>query len=132
AAEAGVRADTLDKLLTEHTGPRPPGPGYRLPAGTTVIVDEAAMVSTPNLARLVELADRHRWRLVLVGDPLQFSPVGRGGIFPLLVDTQGAIELDQVHRFTHPWERDASLRLRRGDTTVLDVYDTHGRLHGGS
>ena len=31
--------------------------------------------------------------------------------------------------FEHAWERDASLRLRRGDVDVLDVYDTHHRIH---
>ena len=69
--------------------------------------------------------------MVLVGDPMQFSAVGRGGMYSMLVDTNpGAlIELDTVHRFEHAWERDASLRLRRGDVDVLDVYDTHGRIH---
>ncbi|MCP4084975.1 MAG: AAA family ATPase [Actinomycetia bacterium] len=44
---------------------------------------------------------------------MEFSAVGRGGVFSYSVDTHGAIELDRVHRFTQPWERDTSLRLRR-------------------
>ena len=76
------------------------------------------MVPTAELAELADLADVRGWRVVLVGDPLQFSAVGRGGMFGLLVDTYGAIELDRVHRFAHDWERDASLRLRRGDLDV--------------
>ena len=132
ATEAGIDADTIDKLLIEHTLNRPPQPRYDLPAGATVIVDEAAMVSTPKLAQLLHLADRHQWRLALVGDPLQFSAVGRGGLFAHLVDTLGAVELGRVHRFRQPWEGDASLRLRRGDLTVVDLYDQHGRLHHGT
>ena len=89
-------------------------------------------MSTPRLAELVDLADRHRWRLALVGDPLQFSAVGRSGMFGHLVDTFGAIELGRVHRFHNEWEREASLRLRRGDTSVIDLYEQHGRLHGGT
>ena len=75
--------------------------------------------------KLAELAcpRQQRWRVVLVGDPRQFSAVGRGGMFGHLVDTYGAVELDQVHRFTHHWEREASLRLRQGDPTVLTEYD---------
>jgi ATP-dependent exoDNAse (exonuclease V) alpha subunit len=69
---------------------------------------------------------------VLVGDPQQFSAVGRGGMFGLLVDTHDAIELDRVHRFTQPWERDATLRLRAGDPDVTETYELHGRLHGGT
>ena len=127
--ETDVDADTLDKLLIEHSLQRPPQPRYRLPVGTTIIVDEAAMVATSKLAQLAELADTNQWRVVLVGDPLQFSAVGRSGMFELIVDTYPAIELDTVHRFTNTWERDASLRLRRGDVAVLDTYEAHSRIH---
>jgi conjugative relaxase-like TrwC/TraI family protein len=132
AVETGIDADTLDKLLIEHRLDRPPQHRYDLPAGSTVVVDEAAMVPTPRLAELVDLADRRGWRLALVGDPMQFAAVGRSGMFGHLVDTLGAVELDRVHRFAASWERDASLRLRRGDTDVVDLYDQHGRLHGGT
>jgi conjugative relaxase-like TrwC/TraI family protein len=132
AVDAGLAADTLDKLLIEHRLDRPPDHRYDLPPGSTVVVDEAAMVSTPKLAELAELADDRGWRLALVGDPLQFSAVGRSGMFGHLIDCYGTIELDRVHRFAEDWERDASLRLRRGDTEVLDLYDDHGRLHGGT
>jgi hypothetical protein len=131
-AEAGLAADTLDKLLVEHRLERPPDHRYDLPAGATVVVDEAAMVSTPKLAQLATLADDRGWRLALMGDPLQFSAVGRSGMFGHLIDCYGAIELDRVHRFANDWERDASLRLRRGDAEVLDLYDDHGRIHGGT
>lgn len=133
AIETGMAADTLDKLLVEHRDPtRPPGTAYDLPAGTTVIVDEAGTAPTPKLAELARLADRHGWRIALVGDPRQFSAVGRGGMFAHLVDSHGGVELDRVHRFRHHWERQASLRLRAGDPGVLAEYETRGRLHGGT
>ncbi|MCU1392579.1 MAG: conjugal transfer protein [Ilumatobacteraceae bacterium] len=132
ADETGIAADTLDKLLIEHRLNRPPDPKYDLPAGSTVIVDEAGMTPTGKLAELVDLAVNKGWRVALVGDPMQFSAVGRGGMFGMLVDTFGGIELEKVHRFTNDWERDASLRLRRGDVTAADDYDQHRRLHGGT
>jgi conjugative relaxase-like TrwC/TraI family protein len=67
----------------------------------------------------------------LVGDPLQFSAIGRGGMFAHLIDTFGSIDLDQVHRFRNEWERDASLELRRGNIDVIDLYEDRGRVHGG-
>ena len=131
ASETGLAADTLDKLLVEHQRVRGPRPPYVLPPGATVIVDEAGMISTPKLAQLATLADARQWRVVLVGDPLQFSAVGRGGMFAHLVDEHGAIELGRVHRFTNEWERDASLRLRRGDLDVIDLYADHRRILEG-
>jgi conjugative relaxase-like TrwC/TraI family protein len=132
ATDTGVDAETIDKLLVEYRLTRPPEHRYNLPPGATVIVDEAAMVSTPNLVELFALAEQRQWRLALVGDPLQFAAVGRAGMFGYLVDQFGATQLDQVHRFAEPWERDASLRLRRSDPAVVEDYDTHGRLHGGT
>ena len=128
----GIDADTLDKLLLEYRKPQGPATQYTLGAGATIVVDEAGMVSTPNLAELFDLAENQQWRLVLIGDPLQFSAVGRGGMFGHLIDQCGAIELGRVQRFTNAWERAASLELRRGNTDVLDTYHAHGRLHGGT
>ena len=132
STETGVAADTIDKLLYEHNGDRPPDHRYNLPTGTTIIVDEAAMAPTDKLDQLAALADNQGWRMAMVGDPMQFSAVGRGGMFEHLIDTHGAIELDQVHRFTNDWERQASLQLRRGDATIAEIYDLQGRLHGGT
>jgi len=127
ATETAMGADTLDKLLHEQTRPdRPPGPVFDLPGGATVIVDEAGTVSTPKLAALARLAEQRAWRVVLVGDPRQFSAVGRGDMFAHLIDTYSGIELDQVHRFANQWEREASLRLRNGDPSVLVEYDRQG------
>lgn len=132
AKETGADADTVDKLLVEHRLARPPEPRYDLPWGATVIVDESGMLPTANFAELAELADAHGWRLAFVGDPMQFSAVGRGGMFGHLVDIFGGVELDRVHRFENEWERAASLHLRHGDTDVAALYDAHGRLHGGA
>ncbi|MFN3217907.1 MAG: MobF family relaxase [Acidimicrobiales bacterium] len=131
-AETGIGADTVDKLLFEHSRKRPPDHRYNLPSGSTVIVDEAGMVGTDRLDQLAALSDAKGWRVALVGDPMQFSAVGRGGMFNHLIDTHGAIELDQVHRFSHRWEAEASLRLRAGDVSVAEEYERHGRLHGGT
>jgi ATP-dependent exoDNAse (exonuclease V) alpha subunit len=132
ADSTGVAADTIHKLLIEHSLNRPADHRYNLPCGATVIVDEAGMLGTRELLSLAALADLRGWRLALVGDPLQFSAVGRGGMYALLVDTFGAVELDRVHRFDHDWERDASLLLRHGDVRAAEIHDRHGRLHGGT
>ena len=133
ARHTGVQADTVDKVLYEHTRTdRPPSGRYALARGATLLVDEASMISTPKLAQLAALADWHQWRVVLIGDPHQLAAVGRSGMFAHLVDTGRVIELDRIHRFTHPWERQASLELRRGNPDAFDAYDNHGRLHEGT
>ena len=91
------------------------------------------MIPTARLAELADLADLHGWRIVLVGDPLQFSAVGRGGMFGLLVDTFGADRARPGPPLPPtPGNATPASRLRRGDLEVADVYDDHGRLHGGT
>lgn len=123
--EAGCPTDTLAGFLTRHRE-RHESPW---PTGTTVIVDEAGMAKTQDLAELLGLARRHHWRLVAVGDPAQLPAVGRGGLFAHWCDTVHHHELDQPRRFQEPWEADASLGLRRGDPAAVARYQEHHRLH---
>jgi conjugative relaxase-like TrwC/TraI family protein len=130
--ETGVASDTLARLLHEwHRNDRAPLERYQLPAGTTVIVDEAGMVGTPSLASLTRLATDHDWRLALVGDPRQLQAVGRGGMFHELCATGRVHELARIHRFVEQWEAAASLQLRRGDPRALDAYLAHNRVVAG-
>jgi conjugative relaxase-like TrwC/TraI family protein len=131
--ETGIVTDTVAKLLHEwRRTDRPPADVYRLPAGTTVIVDEAGTIGTSTLRQLVDLAEQGDWRLVLVGDPRQLQAVGRGGLFTELCATGRVHELTRIHRFTHPWEAAASLELRAGDPAALDAYEAHGRIVAGT
>jgi hypothetical protein len=131
-ADTGMEAATLAKLLHEWDRPAGAHPIYRLPAGTTVIVDETGMVGTGTLDRLVGLAESQGWRLALVGDPAQLAPVGRGGMFAELCRISRVHELAVIHRFTHRWEQHASLHLRHTHPEILDIYEAHGRIHPGT
>lgn len=123
AVESGCRTDTLAGFLTRHR--MRPSPW---PAGTTMILDEASMAHTDDLARLVDLVRRHQWRLVAVGDPAQLPAVGRGGVFAHWCNTLPHHQLVTPRRFDHPWEAAASIALRAGDARVTDTYAAHGRL----
>lgn len=130
--DTGMYTDTVAKLLYDwHQTEGLSGP-FAMPAGGTLIVDEAGMLATPALHDLIRLADHSRWRLVLVGDPRQLQAVGRGGLLTELCANGRVDTLEQLHRFTHQWEAAASLQLRIGDLRALDAYETHGRIVAGS
>jgi conjugative relaxase-like TrwC/TraI family protein len=123
ATEAGIQADTVAGFLARHrTGTS------RWLSGTTVILDEAGMMATDDLARLVDLVRQHSWRLVAVGDPAQLPAVGRGGVFAHWCNTIPHIELASPRRFRQPWEAEASLLLRAGDPTAAELYSAKRRL----
>jgi conjugative relaxase-like TrwC/TraI family protein len=131
--DTGIRSDTVAKLLYEWLRTdRPPLTEYAVPAGVTVIVDEAGMLTTPALHQLVTLAEANGWRLVLVGDHRQLQGVGRGGLLAELCANGRVDELERLHRFTHDWEAAASLLLRSGDPHAFDAYEAHGRIIAGT
>ena len=122
---AGCPTNTMAGFLARHQGHRP----SPWPAGTTVVLDEAGMAATDDLARLIELVRANRWRLVAVGDPAQLPSVARGGVFAHWCDTIPRHVLDEPRRFTEPWEAAASLGLRAGRPDAVEAYAAHGRLH---
>ena len=99
--------------------------------GDVLVVDEASQVSTEDMGRVVEVARRGGARVVGVGDTGQLEAVDAGGIFRLIAARHGHWELAEVRRFRHAWERDASLRLRRGEVEALAEYAARGRIYHG-
>ena len=106
---------------------------WSLRAGDLVVVDESAMTDTADLAAIHEHVRDAGAKLLLVGDHRQLAAVGAGGAMEMLAETGASYELAEARRFTHEWERAASLRLRAGDETVLGEYHKNGRvLDGGA
>ena len=96
-----------------------------------ILLDEAGQVDTADLLKLQATADQAGARIVPVGDEFQLGAINAGGMFPLLADRLGALEIHEVHRFAEQWEKDASLKLRHGDVTVIADYQARGRVHAG-
>jgi conjugative relaxase-like TrwC/TraI family protein len=109
----------------------------RVDAHTVVVVDEASMVGTPDLNKLLSCAAVGRAKILLVGDAYQLAPVRtRGGMFEQLsAELPWAQRLSEVWRMRDRQERDASLALRsaRGNRlhTAVGWYRSHDRLHTG-
>jgi conjugative relaxase-like TrwC/TraI family protein len=133
AGEIGIPTENTAKWVHEHTHDR-----WNLVAGQLVIVDEASLAGTATLQLLATHAAQAGAKVLLAGDWAQLAAIDAGGAFGMLVrdrnnqpDSDPAPELADVRRFQSEWEKAASLRLRQGDTDVIDLYDQHGRIVGG-
>jgi conjugative relaxase-like TrwC/TraI family protein len=102
-----------------------------------VVVDEAGMVGTDDLRRLLTATTTAGAKTLLVGDQHQLAPVkARGGMFAqLCTDLPWTQKLSEVWRMRDPEERGASLALRDGDPApvrrAIEWYRKNGRLHAG-
>jgi conjugative relaxase-like TrwC/TraI family protein len=106
---------------------------WSLRAGQLVVIDEASLAGTVTLDAITDHARHAGAKVVLVGDWAQLGAVEAGGAFAMLARDRGDVpQLNEVHRFTQAWEREASLQLRAGDPAVLDTYADHDRIREGT
>ncbi|MDQ2726811.1 MAG: relaxase domain-containing protein [Actinomycetota bacterium] len=124
-AGSGIPSTTLARLLADIE--RPEG---RLMAGSVVVVvDEAGMVGTRNLHRLLTLAGGQHAKVVLVGDPAQLPEIAAGGTFARLLATTQRLELTVNRRQTEAWEQAALDQIReRHPGPALARYGENGRI----
>jgi len=125
-AGAGIPSSTVDRLLADLERP---GPLSGLAPGTVVVVDEAGMLGTRKLARLLDHAEAWSAAVVLVGDPRQLPEVAAGGAFSALARALPVTELKENRRQAEAWERLALSELRSGSVAeALGAYERSGRL----
>ena len=124
----GVRAQSIAGLLGELDDSR--AQGLRtLPAGSVLLIDEAAMVDSASLARLIDHADRAEAKLVLVGDPKQLPELEAGGLFSALSARMDPIYLREVIRHRHELDRTAARRIREGrGAEAFELYRSAERV----
>ena len=124
---SGIRSTTLTRLLMDLDGEE-----GGLEAGTVVVVDEASMTDTRQLARLADHVARAHGKLVLVGDHRQLQAVEAGGIYRSLVEQPDiVVELHENRRQSQAWEAEVLASLREGEEgpeRAVRAWTEHGRL----
>ena len=102
---------------------------HQLVENAVVVVDEAGMVGSRQIAELVEVAARDRAKLVLVGDPVQLQPIDGGAGFRALGEQLGRVVVTENVRQSELWERDALTILRGGRAPeAVSQYLEHERV----
>ncbi len=96
-----------------------------------LVIDEAGMVGTRQLERVLAAADKARAKVVLVGDPEQLQAIEAGAAFRGIVGQVGMAEMTQVRRQKEAWMREATQALSSGRTAeALHAYELHGAIFG--
>ncbi len=122
--EIGLPAPTVDALLGQLTHR-----SERLDAHTVVILDEAAMLGTRKLARLLTYTSRAHAKLIMIGDDKQLAAIDTGGGFRALRLRLGACELRGNHRQQTQLGQDVALLFRTGrQAEAMDQLVEHGKV----
>jgi Ti-type conjugative transfer relaxase TraA len=102
----------------------------QLGKGDVLVIDEAGMVGSRQLARFVTEAEARGVKLVLVGDHEQLQAIGAGSPFRAIAERVGAVELSEIRRQNEGWQREASVAFathRASDG--LSAYADRGHVH---
>ncbi|MBX4967357.1 Ti-type conjugative transfer relaxase TraA [Rhizobium binae] len=97
--------------------------------GDVLVIDEAGMVASQQMARVLDIVEEAGAKVVLVGDAMQLQPIQAGAAFRAISERIGFAELAAVRRQREEWAREASRLFARGEIEKgLDVYARHGHL----
>ena len=72
--------------------------GIGINKDTTIIVDEAGMLSTRQAHHILQLSERHGAKIVFAGDTQQQQPVEAGPGLRLIRDAVGSVRVDRIRR----------------------------------
>ena len=94
-----------------------------------LVIDEAGMVGTRQLERVLSHAEEAGAKVVLVGDPKQLQAIEAGAAFRSIYERHGGVEIGEVRRQREDWQREATRDLANGKTSsALDAYRSHGMV----
>ena len=131
-SEMRITADTVDKILTDWQSGKA---SVDVRPGDVLLVDEAGMIATPKMEKIITLAQERGALVRALGDYRQLSAVGSGGALRLVDREIGAVHLDELFRFKNPEEAAATLSLREpplvGTDKPFEFYKENGRIVAG-
>jgi Ti-type conjugative transfer relaxase TraA len=101
-----------------------------LTAQDVLVIDEAGMIGSRQMERVISEAEKRGSKVVLVGDPEQLQAIEAGAAFRSIAERHGSIEITEIRRQREDWQRDATRHLATGRTgEAVHAYDQAGHVH---
>jgi Ti-type conjugative transfer relaxase TraA len=119
---SGIESRTIASLEHQWTQGRD-----LLASGDILVIDEAGMIGSYQMERIVSEVEKRGAKLVLIGDPEQLQAIEAGAAFRSIAERHGAIEVTEVRRQLEDWQRAATRQLATGRTAhAVRAYDERG------
>jgi Ti-type conjugative transfer relaxase TraA len=123
---AGIASRTVHSLLFQWEQGR-----EVLTERDVLVVDEAGMIGSRQMERLLSQAQAAGAKVVLVGDPEQLQAIEAGAAFRAVAERVGTAEITEVRRQREAWQQQATRELATGRTeAALARYEAAGMVQG--
>jgi Ti-type conjugative transfer relaxase TraA len=124
---SGIKATTICRKIYDWDNGR-----GKLNDKSVLVIDEAGMVGTRKMDRILSEAKAAGAKVIVVGDTKQTQAVEAGGAFRGIIERVKVSRLNHVWRQQIDWQKDAT-QLLSGDAenihAALDMYNAHGHIH---
>ncbi|WP_341713196.1 Ti-type conjugative transfer relaxase TraA [Erythrobacter sp.] len=101
-----------------------------LSPGDVLVIDEAGMIGSRQMERVLFSAQDAGAKVVLVGDPQQLQAIEAGAAFRSIAERHGHVEITEIRRQQVNWQRDATRHLATGRTAeAVEAYAGHDMVH---
>jgi len=121
---SGIRSRTIASL--EHQWARDRD---ILSSKQVLVIDEAGLIGSRQMERVISEAEKRGAKVVLVGDPEQLQAIEAGAAFRSIAERHGSIEMTEVRRQREDWQRDATRQIATGRTgKALEAYREAGMI----
>ncbi|HZG47852.1 MAG TPA: Ti-type conjugative transfer relaxase TraA [Allosphingosinicella sp.] len=122
---SGIQSRTLAGLEHQWAQGRD-----QLSANHVLVIDEAGMIGSRQMERVITQAEKRGAKVVLVGDPEQLQAIEAGAAFRSIAERHGSVEIRDIRRQQEGWQRSATRQLATGRTAeAVDAYDRRGHVH---
>jgi Ti-type conjugative transfer relaxase TraA len=122
---SGIPSKTIDSYLYQWEQGKMP-----LSKNHVLVLDEAGMVDTRKLEKIIHQANLSKAKVVMIGDPGQLQAIESGAPFRLLARTLGCQNLEEIRRQEHPEMRKASVHLAKEEAgEALKIYEQLKAVH---
>ena len=122
--DAQIPSQTLHRLLQQLDNDE-----IKLTAKDIVVIDEAGMIGSRMMHRLLGHAHRSGAKVALIGDHRQLQPIDAGGAFRALEERLQSTKLIDIRRQRQPWAQRAVHQFASGRALeALAAYHQRGLL----
>jgi Ti-type conjugative transfer relaxase TraA len=122
---SGIQSTTVASRLWHWARER-----ERLTAQDIVVVDEAGMLGSRQMAAIMAEAHRAGAKVALVGDPEQLQAIEAGAAFRAIAERVGFVDMTDIRRQQENWQQQATRDFASERTAEgLLAYEQHDNIH---
>jgi len=115
---------TIDSFLHRQ---KEVGKAEKINRNSIIVIDEAGMIGSRKLSRLMQIIEKTKSKIVLVGDLRQLQPVEAGSALKMIEREIGSVGLQKIYRQQKEWQRSATQFFAEGEATkALSEYKRRG------